>query len=342
MVYRRMKKLPLLVGGVIASAAVAAILLLGASHSRQHAPIVTVSATPFAADSIWNAPIPADAPIAQNSAALVAELQRQAAAYKTWINTYAYSTPIYTVPASQPRVPIVLDQPNRSPSAQHLAQLFRSGAPIPADAKPAPGTDGDMVIWQPSSNTMWELWIAHRVGTVWHAQWGGRMDDVSKNPGYFTNPPDWGTTATSLALIGGTMRISELRAGHIDHALAIAIPEARQGVFALPAQRTDGKLNTPNAIPEGTRFRLNPRLDVARLDLPPVTRMLAEAAQRYGIIVRDTGGAVAFYAEQNTKAGSDPYYGPSGLFGGEDPGKLSEAFPWGQLQVVSAQLRTAH
>ncbi|MFZ1996697.1 MAG: hypothetical protein WAU75_21465, partial [Solirubrobacteraceae bacterium] len=163
-----------------------------------------------------------------------------------------------------------------------------------------------------------------------------RMESVSANPGYFTDPPDWGTAATSLSLLGGTIRISDLRAGHIDHALSISIPQARAGVFVSPAQRTDGKLDSPRAIPEGTRFRLDPKLDISRLGLGPVTRMLAEAAQRYGMFVRDQGGSVAFYAEAATRSGPDPYYKPSGLFRGQSPEAITAAFPWRDLQVIRA------
>ena len=38
---------------------------------------------------------------------------------------------------------------------------------------------------------------------------------------------------------------------------------ARAGVFSWPAQRTDGLLDSPDAIPEGARFRLDPNLDIA-------------------------------------------------------------------------------
>jgi hypothetical protein len=83
------------------------------------------------------------------------------------------------------------------------------------------------------------------------------------------------------------MQIAELRAGHINHALALAIPHAAAGVYAFPAQRTDGNDRDAGAIPEGTRFRLNPKLDISSLHLPPFTRMVATAVQRYGMIVRD-------------------------------------------------------
>lgn len=332
--------------GLVLLAAAVVVAVLGSSSgthrgAKANHPSVAARAgdTPFAANSIWNAPLPADAPAAPNSAVLVAELERQVTDYGTWINTYAYSTPVYTVRASQARVPVTLDVAPTNASAAQLARTFRAGIPIPADARPAPGTDADLVVWQPATDTMWEMWIARRVGDAWHARWGGRLDDVSKNPGYFTDPSDWGTAATSLALVGGIIRISDLHAGRIDHALGISIPQARSGVVAWPAQRTDGSLSNADAIPEGTRFRLDPRLNLNKLNLPPLTRMIAQAAQRYGIFVRDQSGVVAFYGEQNTQPGPDPYFGPSGIFGRLSPRQLTAEFPWSHLEVVSAPVR---
>jgi hypothetical protein len=97
------------------------------------------------------------------------------------------------------------------------------------------------------------------------------------------------------------MRISELRNGVIPHALALNIPFARPNVFSYPAQRTDGTSTDPDAIPEGAHFRLDPTLDLSKLNLPPMTRTMAEAARRYGMIVRDqTGWAVAMFGEDPT------------------------------------------
>jgi hypothetical protein len=333
----------------IAVLATAVIIAVVGSRSHTHSSttpnppsvVETAGTTPFARNSIWNAPLPANAPVAANSSVLVSELERQVARYGTWINTTSYSTPIYTVPASQPRVPVTLDMPTTNSSAAALSQAFRAGVPIPSGARPAPGTDADLVVWQPSTDIMWELWNARRVADAWHARWGGRMNHVSKSPGYFTAPPDWGTAATSLALLGGTMRISEVRSGSINHALGISIPQARRGVFAWPAQRTDGNLSSPTAIPEGTRFRLDPRLDLSKLRLPPLTRLIAEAAQRYGLFVRDQSGSVSFYAEQATEPGPNPYSGPNGIFGTVSPQQLTAAFPWSHLEVVSAPLHTS-
>ena len=47
---------------------------------------------------------------------------------------------------------------------------------------------------------------------------------------------------------------------------------------------------TASSLPEGAHLRLNPNLNLAALHLPRLTLMIAEAAQRYGIFVRDGQG----------------------------------------------------
>ena len=95
----------------------------------------------------------------------------------------------------------------------------------------------------------------------WHASWGGRIQHVSLDPGYYRNIPDgaggyseeagWGVTASSLPVVGGLITLSDLAAGQINHAIAIMVPQAAKGIFTFPAQRTDGVSTAANAIPEG-------------------------------------------------------------------------------------------
>jgi hypothetical protein len=68
--------------------------------------------------------------------------------------------------------------------------------------------------------------------------------------------------------------------------------------------------------------------------------MIAEAAQRYGIIVRDqTHNGISFYAEDPTQYGGNKlYYGPHGFFDGMTPLQLLARFPWGHLQLLKLQL----
>lgn len=291
----------------------------------------------FAPTSFWNRPLPPSSRPAPDSPTLVSSLvdmvnQEVAGHWGPWISITGFSTPIYTVPGSQPKVRVALGTPNPA------LQAAFDKVPVPPDARPADGSDAQMTIWQPSTDRLWEFWHMRRVGGQWAAQWGGAMRDVSRSPGYFDSrswpgaQPFWGATATSLPLVGGLMRISELQSGELDHALALGLPRTRAKAFVWPAQRSDGNTAAASAIPEGTRFRIDPRLDLDSLHLPALTLMMARAVQRYGMVVRDTSGVVTFYAEDPTPAtGPGPF---AALFGNEQKWQLMAAFPWSHLQVV--------
>jgi hypothetical protein len=187
---------------------------------------------------------------------------------------------------------------------------------------------------------MWEFFSLTRAPRGrWHARWGGAMRRVSANPGYYTpaawrgGQSFWGATGTSLPVAGGVIRIDELRQGRIGHALALNLPEARADVFSWPAQRSDGQ-GGPEAIPEGARFRLDPSLDLDGLDLPAALRPIAEAAQRYGLVVRDRSSTVALYAEDPRGPGRDPYRRLLAPWYPKRIGELMLRFPWEHLQAL--------
>jgi hypothetical protein len=310
----------------------------------------------FSPGSVWNAPLAADAPLDPSSqarsAAFVAQVRSEVRAGNgPWISERAYSTPLYTVGADQPLVQVKLDA---GPWAATLHSALGQGVPIPAGARPAPGTDGHLTIHQPATDTLWEFWRASRQSDGWHASWGGVMRRVSTSPGHYSNASwnglprsdgwNWGSTASSLPVIAGTVTIDELRRGRIDHALALAVPTPCARSFSWPAQRTDGTSNAPDCMPEGAHLRLDPSLDLAKLELPPITRMLAEAAQRYGMIVRDRtgeGNATSFFAEDPAPTGTDPYNGPGGFYGGLRPWKFLPQFPWESVRLLDMSVCTS-
>ena len=261
---------------------------------------------PFSPTSFWNTPLPANAPLDPNSQAYVNELVRQVNTYGPWLNTTSYSVPVYIVAANQATRHVTLDT-----WGPDLQAAF-DAVPIPANAQAASGTDEHMVIWQPSTNKMWEFWQMHQEPDGWHARWGGEMDNVSTNPGYFTHTGqtnNWGATATGLPLLGGLITQADLQRGYINHALAISLVETAPATWSWPAQRTDGGYFTPGItpIPEGTRFRLNPNLNIASLHLPTLDRMIAQAAQTYGIVVRDKSGAVTLYGQDPNNLPTNPW-----------------------------------
>ena len=141
-----------------------------------------------------------------------------------------------------------------------------------------------------------------------------------------------------MSIAGGLITLEDLELGQINHALAMAVPNVRAGLYASPAQRTDGTSADPLSLPEGAHLRLDPNLDLASLHLPPLTLELAEAAQRYGIFVRDRSENVAFYAQDPIPTGTEPYTGANGYFEGKSPSRLLASFPWSHLQLLKMEL----
>jgi hypothetical protein len=288
----------------------------------------------FSPASFWNRPLAPSAPIAANSAAYVAELDRQRQTAEPWINTDRFSVPVYRVGPGQPTVPVHIRRQGSTPEPALVAAL--TAVPLPSDAQPAAGTDHHLVAWQPSTDEMWEFWELRREGGEWVAAAGGAMRNVSANIGFFDEEAwpgattHWGATATALPLVGGLITIEELREQRIEHALAFSIPEPSPA-FVWPAQRSDGFDTAATAIPEGTLFRLPADLDLEALELPPPLLAIATAVQRWGMVVRDTAGCVCFYGEAPLPGEANPY--PS-LLEGEFPNNLLERFPWEQLEVV--------
>lgn len=301
----------------------------------------------FARKSFWNTRLEADQPLDPASEKLAAAFAAEVEAKtnkgeRPWINTTDYSVPVYKVPADQPTVPVRLDSPYAAPALQAAWRHV----PLPPDPRPSEGTDGNLVVYQPSTDRLWEFWRFSDEGGVAQAAWGGAIRDVSRSSGAYGPKawpgakPWWGSSASSLSIAGGLITFADLRAGHINHALALAVPRVRRGVFASPARRTDGTSAGATTLPEGAHLRLDPNLDLTTLGLPPLTLMVARAAKHYGIYVRDRAGVAHFFAQDPSSLAGNPYLGEDGYFEGSTPGDLLTNFPWSHLQVLPMKLHS--
>jgi hypothetical protein len=341
---------------VLVTVAVVLVIVLTGGGKKQPAvpvqpgPVPSSETRLFSPTSPWNAPVPANAPLDPSSSQLVAALSATVTAEEQtgrapWIATSTASTPIYIVPAGQPAVAVQLDDPTL-PWRRTLAAAFQH-VPIPADARPARGRDAHMTVYQPSTDRLWEFFHARHEADGWHAAWGGAMEHVSKSPGYYSTASwpgaqiNWGATATSLPVAAGVITLAEIRAGAIDHALALDLPHPRAGVVSWPAEQGDGT-GDATTIPEGAHLVLDPKLDLSRISMPPLTRMIAVAAQRYGLIVRDgaPGGISLFAEDPGQYGGRKLYWGKHAIFGGLTPQKLLASFPWSHLEVLKMELRS--
>jgi hypothetical protein len=309
----------------------------------------------FAASSIWNYQLPVTAPLDPDSASIVARLAGDAGQLPLSLAATTCGAPIYTVAADTPTVHVTLDTPS-----QPVLQASLNQVPIPAGALVSKCSDENLSVYQPSTDTMWEFWRMQLEADGWHAAWGGKMQHVSTDPGYYRNVLDasgnlierynWGATAASFPLVAGVATISELEKGVIPHALALEIKYTCAGVWSWPAQRSDGNDLGQPCIPEGAHFRLDPNLDLASLHLPRLVNMLAVAAQKYGIVIINKTSGFAFRMEDPQQFqqayGYDPYFGPQHQPG--TPGALMDnwpsielaLFPWSHLQLLPMDLRT--
>lgn len=293
----------------------------------------------FGSRSFWRADI-RSAPVALNSPAMAASLAHEVATNYGGVaafNVDSYGMSWYTVPATTKTVRVAwtncqkFDWTPKRLYGKHGAFVH---VPIPSDAVPTKGSDHELSIYRRSTDTLWDFWEARRTASGWSACWGGRLNHVSRSRGFFHH--GMGMSATGIASEGGAVSINDAKSGVIRHAIALAIPApAPWNDFSWPAQRSDGYNASLAAIPEGSRLRLDPHLNVNRLGLTRIGRMVARAAQTYGFVVTDQSPAVSIAAESPAAyervTGKDPW---TAIEHGVPPDRILRHFPWSHLQIL--------
>lgn len=292
----------------------------------------------FLPTSFWYTKIPAVVSLHPNSSGFKNDFLRQIKAYygNVTVNTTSYASPVYTAAAGTATKKVQFwDCQGKGYADAGLATQW-AAVPIPTGAQPSSGTDGEMTVYQPSTDTIWEFWQTKNSSGTWQACWGGRLQNASKSQGIW--PGSYGTTATGLPFLGGQITAEELSRGEIRHAIGIALVDLeKSGIFSWPAARSDGynPSGAANRIPEGLRFRLDPSVNVDALSIHPVAKIIAKAAQKYGFVVWDKAGAISVRV-QNPKSYTalgkpDPY---KALFNGTPEYALLNGFPWDRLQFL--------
>ncbi|HTG54958.1 MAG TPA: hypothetical protein VL943_01730 [Niabella sp.] len=289
----------------------------------------------FASTSFWYTPIPANVALHPNSANLNKEFNRQRTSwYQTVnINTREYTSPVYTVPADQPKIAIGWNDCQKKGFIEKgfLAQV--ADVPMPIYAKEAAGSDAEMTVYQPSTDTIWELWQAKKdANGKWIACWGGKLAGASKSAGIMPKP--YGTTASGLPFVGGQITAEELERGEIKHAIGIALVDVEHfNIYSWPANRSDGYNPTkkPNWIAEGQRFRFDPSISVDSLNVSRAAKIIFKAGQKYGFVVWDKAGAVSIRAQNVSSYAENPY---PALFDNKPAYEVIKNLPWTRIQFL--------
>jgi hypothetical protein len=288
----------------LVSCAAAALAACAAPPAAPSAP--QQSATPVGAqffggpETIWHTPVPPDAPADPRSAEFVARM----AELDPVIAVRSYTAPIYRAGDDSPTYRIEPTAPYATPEA------VLDKVPIPDHAHPDPAGDAHMAILDERTDCVFELYRAQRTPEGWTAEW------INATPadGDGIYPDGLSTRASGISITAGLIWPEELRSGHIDHALVFAYPFTSRSGPVPPATRSDGRTDEPTALPIGARVVLDPALDLTTLALTPTELMVAEALQKYGMILADSGGGLSLFAVHPQSYPADPYaafWGPT-------------------------------
>jgi hypothetical protein len=166
---------------------------------------------------------------------------------------------------------------------------------IPEEARPAGHSDAHLVVINPQTGMEYDFWQVQSKpsgGGTLVVSWGDRLSAGGDGTGV-------GSTATGagVGVHAGLIRVEELKAGRIDHALAMAI-KCTNGKYVYPAIKVDSQCGSGTAPPMGARLQFNlSETEIDRLAVPGWKKTILHALRRYGAYVIDSGGTNAVMLE---------------------------------------------
>jgi hypothetical protein len=275
---------------------------------------------PYDDTSPWNTPIPSDAALDPDSAALIADFESSSEYGEHLdVNIAGYSVPLYWADSSTPRHTITCRVGGHGFVGDNGMDATAE-IPIPDDAAPDPESDHHLLIIDRSTNTEYGLWDAQEADGVWTCGLGALQDLSGEGvrPLAEVADPWWeahGPRACGYGLSAGLIRPEELEAGVIEHALIVAYPHVRAGMYVSPAstaQAANGAgAQSDRGIPCGGRIQYDPSIDVESIDTSDAGKAILRALQVYGAYVGDYSGAISLYADNSPDAQS--YYDSIGF-----------------------------
>ena len=160
---------------------------------------------------------------------------------------------------------------------------------IPAGTVPGESNDKHLTVIDQMADTETDLGAAAFSNGVWSC-YSGAVSPIGAVQE--TSPGD--ANAAAVALQGGLVTPSDIASGFINHALVVSCGGLGPAPCPYPA-RTDVGYTGPTKITLGSWLRANPAATIPAT-LSAFERMLATAAQQFGIFPRDTSGSTAIFA----------------------------------------------
>ncbi|HEY2518055.1 MAG TPA: hypothetical protein VGI39_44600 [Polyangiaceae bacterium] len=251
-------------------------------------PVSTSGAVPniggcdiFPADNAWNMRIDDTSkfPVHPQAAAYSASMAPSTKLHPDWGDWTQdqYGIPWQVVPQNQATVPV---------SFQYADESDPGPYPIPANAKieGGAGSGGDMhvLVIEQGTCTLYETWSSSQSGSSWSCGSGAKFNLASGA----LRPDGWTSAdAAGLPVLPGLVKVSEVQAGAIHHAIRFTMAKSQQG-YIHPATHAAGD-NNASLPPMGLRLRLKASFDTSKLT--GASLVVATAMKQYGLILADNG-----------------------------------------------------
>lgn len=163
---------------------------------------------------------------------------------------------------------------------------------VPDSALPSPDVDGNLAIVQPNG------WVLEVLGGIRLStgELVGVFHSYSDPEGIGDGLAN-GRRASMIPNYAGILSNEDLEAGRIDHALCLTLgPEALAQSFVWPATAMDRDPHDyRGSLPMGTLLAIPPQENLENAGLATETgKMVARAAQEYGMYVVDRAGSHGF------------------------------------------------
>lgn len=284
------------------------LLLASCATKPPVAPLVRMAlpekeSSAFSDSSPWNRPIDSCAKYSEYSEKIIGKISESHEYLNA--NISSWSVPVYFVTSSTPKVRVTSTAGpfHDSVDPNHKGFMY---APLTIEMKPDRQTDGHLVAIDKDNGISYEFGELKKTDKGWQAINAAVWD--LKGLGY-KEPYQglyWyrdGARASGVPLIAGLILSSEIVSGEIKHALALSGPlnglsvhgKNDYEVCSPVASNTDGYLVGEQYALEGTRFRLDPGLDISQF--PRDIKVVAAALQKYGAFLVDNSGDFNIYFE---------------------------------------------
>jgi hypothetical protein len=207
-----------------------------------------------------------------------------------------YGIPINVVPAAQPTVAVDYDgYPNESDPGPYPL-------PDPSTARIEGGTPSDcsgdchFLVIQSGTCLLFEGYACSHSGG-WRCSNGAKWDLTEVS--YGQRKKGWTSAdAAGLPIAPGLVRLFEVRAGKVTHAIRFTV-RCTQPHYVAPAthQAVPGSCDPTNSPPMGLRVRMKADYDISGLSQS--AQVVATGMKTYGMIIADNGSNFFFQGEDN-------------------------------------------